>query len=64
MLNDTTALNPQTSYGIEKAIGEFLIADYTRKGFVDGRSLRLPTITVRPGPSKRGRVVFCERHHP
>ncbi len=49
LLNDTTALNPQTSYGIEKAIGEFLLADYTRKGFVDGRSLRLPTITVRPG---------------
>ena len=49
LLNDTTALNPQTSYGIEKAIGEFLIADYTRRGFVDGRSLRLPTITVRPG---------------
>src|SRR5689334_13019626 len=49
LLNDTTALNPQTSYGIEKAIGEFLVADYTRKGFVDGRSLRLPTITVRPG---------------
>ena len=49
LLNDTTALNPQTSYGIEKAIGEFLIAEYTRKGFIDGRSLRLPTITVRPG---------------
>lgn len=49
VLNDTTALNPQTSYGIEKAIGEFLVADYTRKGFIDGRSLRLPTITVRPG---------------
>ena len=49
VLDDTTALNPQTSYGIEKAIGEFLIADYTRKGFIDGRSLRLPTITVRPG---------------
>jgi D-erythronate 2-dehydrogenase len=49
VLTDTTALNPQTSYGIEKAIGEFLIADYTRRGFVDGRSLRLPTITVRPG---------------
>jgi nucleoside-diphosphate-sugar epimerase len=49
VLNDTTALNPQTSYGVEKAIGEFLIADYTRKGFIDGRSLRLPTITVRPG---------------
>lgn len=49
LLNDATALNPQTSYGIEKAIGEFLVAEYTRKGFVDGRSLRLPTITVRPG---------------
>ena len=49
LLNDTTALNPQTSYGIEKAIGEMLVADYTRKGFIDGRSLRLPTITVRPG---------------
>jgi D-erythronate 2-dehydrogenase len=49
LLSDTTALNPQTSYGIEKAIGEFLLADYTRKGFIDGRSLRLPTITVRPG---------------
>src|SRR5262249_39002093 len=33
----------------EKAIGEFLVTDYTRKGFIDGRSLRLPTITVRPG---------------
>ena len=49
LLNDTTPLNPQTSYGLEKAIGEFLVADYTRKGFIDGRSLRLPTITVRPG---------------
>src|SRR6476620_10959154 len=37
LLNDTTALNPQTSYGMEKAIGELLIADYTRRGFVDGR---------------------------
>jgi D-erythronate 2-dehydrogenase len=49
LLNETTALNPQTSYGTEKAIGELLIADYTRRGFIDGRSLRLPTITVRPG---------------
>jgi nucleoside-diphosphate-sugar epimerase len=44
-----TALMPQTSYGIQKAIGEFLINDYSRKGFIDGRSLRLPTICVRPG---------------
>src|SRR4051812_3568748 len=49
VLNDTTALNPQTSYGVEKAIGELLVADYTRRGFIDGRSVRLPTITVRPG---------------
>jgi len=46
---EETALNPQTSYGIQKAIGELLITDYTRKGFVDGRALRLPTISVRPG---------------
>ncbi len=49
VLNDTTALNPQTSYGMEKAVCELLVADYTRRGFIDGRSLRLPTITVRPG---------------
>ena len=48
-ISETTALNPQTSYGIEKAIGELLLADYTRKGFIDGRALRLPTISVRPG---------------
>jgi nucleoside-diphosphate-sugar epimerase len=49
VISDTTALNPQTSYGIQKAIGELLIGDYTRKGFIDGRALRLPTISVRPG---------------
>ena len=49
VISETTALNPQTSYGIQKAIGEMLIADYTRKGFIDGRALRLPTISVRPG---------------
>ncbi len=46
---DTTALNPQSSYGTQKAIGELLLADYSRKGFVDGRVARLPTISVRPG---------------
>jgi nucleoside-diphosphate-sugar epimerase len=48
-ISEATALNPQTSYGIEKAIGELLLADYTRRGFIDGRALRLPTISVRPG---------------
>jgi nucleoside-diphosphate-sugar epimerase len=46
---DATALNPQTSYGTQKAAAELLISDYTRKGFIDGRVLRLPTISVRPG---------------
>jgi D-erythronate 2-dehydrogenase len=46
---DDTALRPQSSYGMQKAIGELLIGDYTRRGFVDGRVLRLPTISVRPG---------------
>lgn len=50
---DTTHAVPQTSYGVQKAAGELLVMDYTRKGFVDGRSLRLPTIVVRPGkPNK------------
>ncbi len=42
-------LTPQSSYGSQKAMGELLVNDYTRRGFVDGRALRLPTISVRPG---------------
>ena len=49
VLDDSTTPAPQTSYGTQKVIGEYLIADYTRKGFIDGRSLRLPTVVVRPG---------------
>ena len=48
-VHDDTAVNPQSSYGTQKAIGELLCNDYTRKGFIDGRVLRLPTISVRPG---------------
>lgn len=48
-LDDSTTPAPQTSYGTQKVIGEYLVADFTRKGFVDGRSLRLPTVVVRPG---------------
>jgi nucleoside-diphosphate-sugar epimerase len=40
---------PATSYGTQKAIAELLLADYTRRGFIDGVGLRLPTICVRPG---------------
>jgi nucleoside-diphosphate-sugar epimerase len=49
VLDDSTTPTPQTSYGAQKVIGEYLIADFTRKGMIDGRSLRLPTIVVRPG---------------
>ncbi len=49
LVTDTTLPAPQTSYGTQKLICEHLVADYTRKGFIDGRSARLMTVTVRPG---------------
>jgi len=49
VLDDSTTPNPQTSYGAQKVCCEYLVTDYTRKGYIDGRSLRLPTIVVRPG---------------
>ncbi|WP_404297410.1 D-erythronate dehydrogenase [Halomonas sp.] len=48
-LDDMTALQPQNSYGAQKAMCELLINDYSRRGLVDGRVLRLPTIVIRPG---------------
>lgn len=49
IVNDTTVVTPRSSYGTQKAMAELLVNDYTRKKFVDGRVLRLPTICVRPG---------------
>ncbi len=50
---------PLTSYGTQKAICELLISDYSRKGFVDGMSLRMPTVCVRPGaPNKAASGFF------
>ena len=49
VLDDSITPNPQTSYGTQKVVSEYLLSDYSRKGFMDGRSLRLPTIIVRPG---------------
>ena len=46
---DDTLPAPQTSYGVQKLICEHLVADYTRKGYIDGRAARLMTVTVRPG---------------
>jgi nucleoside-diphosphate-sugar epimerase len=48
-VGDDTLPRPQSSYGIQKFVGEQLVADYTRKGFVRGRSVRLMTVAVRPG---------------
>ncbi|MBV8600509.1 MAG: NAD-dependent epimerase/dehydratase family protein [Candidatus Eremiobacteraeota bacterium] len=50
-IDDATPLYPQTSYGAQKACGELLVSDYSRKGFLDGRALRFPTIVVRPEPN-------------
>jgi nucleoside-diphosphate-sugar epimerase len=47
--SDRTKLTPQTTYGMTKAICELLVNDYSRKGYFDGRSARLPTVIIRPG---------------
>ncbi|WP_439104379.1 D-erythronate dehydrogenase [Celeribacter marinus] len=57
-ITDNSYLNPQTSYGAQKAMGELLINDYSRKGFIDGRAFRLPTISVRPGKPNRAASGF------
>jgi len=59
VITDEFHPTPQSSYGTHKAIGELLTADYSRKGFVDGRSLRLPTIVVRPGRPNRAASTFA-----
>jgi len=58
-IRDDFHLTPLTSYGTQKAIGELLLADYSRRGFFDGIGLRLPTICVRPGkPNKAASGFF------
>jgi D-erythronate 2-dehydrogenase len=56
---DDAPVTPQTSYGTQKAIGELLVNDMSRKGFIDGRALRLPTIVVRPGKPNRAASSFA-----
>ena len=58
-IGDEFFQTPLTSYGTQKAIGELLLADYTRRGFMDGIGIRLPTICVRPGkPNKAASSFF------
>jgi len=59
VVGDTTKQTPQTTYGMTKAIGELMVNDYTRKGFFDGRSVRLPTIFIRPGKPNAAASSFC-----
>ncbi len=49
LIEDDTLPTPQSSYGMQKYVGELLVADMTRKGFIRGRSARLMTVSVRPG---------------
>jgi len=49
VITDDTRPDPQTSYGTQKVMCEYLLADYTRKGFLNGRAVRLMTVSVRPG---------------
>ncbi len=56
---EAMALMPASSYGAQKAMGEFLVNDYSRKGFVDGRVCRLPTIVVRPGKPNSAASSFA-----
>src|SRR6476620_9592455 len=58
-IGDDFRATPLTSYGTQKAIGELLLSDYTRRGFFDGVGIRLPTICVRPGkPNKAASGFF------
>jgi nucleoside-diphosphate-sugar epimerase len=56
---ETFAVMPQSSYGAQKAMGELLLCDYSRKGFVDGLVCRLPTIVVRPGAPNSAASSFA-----
>ncbi len=58
-IGDEFFTTPLTSYGTQKAIGELLLADYSRRGFFDGIGIRLPTICIRPGkPNKAASGFF------
>ena len=58
VIGDDQSLTPLTSYGTQKAIGELLLSDYTRRGFLDGVGIRLPTICVRPGKPNQAASGF------
>lgn len=59
MVKDGTLATPQSSYGAQKLMGEILVTDYSRKGYIDGRALRMPTICVRPGAPNKAASSFA-----
>jgi len=59
IVSDSQVWRPQSSYGTQKAISDLLLADYSRRGYLDGRSLRMPTIVVRPGKPNNAASSFA-----
>lgn len=59
VITERTAFTPKSSYGTQKAIGELLANDYSRKGFIDGVTLRLPTVSIRPGAPNKAASSFA-----
>lgn len=59
VITERTVFTPKSSYGTQKAIGELLANDYSRKGFIDGVTLRLPTVSIRPGAPNKAASSFA-----
>jgi nucleoside-diphosphate-sugar epimerase len=59
IVDDETPVRPLNSYGVEKVLGEYLVGEYARRGFVDGRCFRMPTIVIRPGKPNKAASSFA-----
>jgi len=59
IVTEDTLPAPKSSYGMQKAVGELLVNEYSRRGFIDGRAPRLPTISIRPGAPNRATSSFA-----
>lgn len=57
-IEDSTIPQPTSTYGMTKVVGEYLVNDYSRKGFIDGITVRLPTIAIRPGKPNKAASSF------
>jgi len=57
-VDDDTVITPASSYGSQKVVGEILVKDFARRGSIDSRSLRLPTVVMRPGKPNKAASSF------